>query len=69
MDTLVASQKQFQKKEEKTLELQFSVNRREVIMMNYKLNLNFPWQIILQKIAHKNLEVPEEKWQMEFNVN
>jgi hypothetical protein len=42
MDTLVASQKQFQKKEEKTLELQFSVNRREVIMMNYKLNLNFP---------------------------
>jgi hypothetical protein len=33
-------------------------------MMNYKLNFNFPWQIILQKIAHKILEVPEEsdKW-------
>ncbi len=58
-----------QKKRKKTLELQFSVNRREVIMMDYKLNLNFPWQIILQKIVHKKLEVPEEKWQMEFNVN
>jgi hypothetical protein len=58
-----------QKKRKKTLELQFSVNRREVIMMDYKLNLNFPWQIILQKIVHKKLEVPEGKWQMEFNVN
>jgi hypothetical protein len=38
-------------------------------MMDYKLKLNFPWQIILQKIVHKKLEVPEEKWQMEFDIN